>query len=335
MIRSTTGPRTTRLGALAFAAAALFSPQAGAEELQLRTGFFMGERPSPYVTAYKNFIEEVNATGQGHIQIVSYVGPESIQRNQWCNAVRSGILDLIAVGPALCNNLVRISEGLNGQTISFAEQRANGAYDFLREVWERDANSYFLGQFASGARFHFFTDEPVATLEDMKTVRLRNTASLRGVYEALGIDGIEVPLNQVYTSVERGVLDGASLPFNVIEPLGLHEVVAYRVDPGFFNPVMMVLVNMDLWERMTEEQRRILHDAAIKLETEFNDGFGETNEAMGAALLEKGITLVELPPEDAERLPRIANDAMWKTIEENAPEEGPKMRAFLDPRSGS
>lgn len=334
MMRTTQTIRTG-LAALALAGAALAAPQAGAEEMQLRTGFFMGERPSPYVTAYKRFIEEVNATGEGQVRIVSYVGPESVQRNQWCNAVRSGILDLIAVGPGLCNNLVKISEGLNGQTISFAEQRENGAYDFMREVWERDANSYFLGQFASGARFHFFTDEPVETLEDMKTVRMRNSATLRGTYEALGIDGVEVPLNQIYTSVERGVLDGASLPFNVIEPLGLHEVVTHRVDPGFFNPVMMVLVNMDVWERMTEAQRTVLHDAAIKLETEFDEGFGETNEAMGAALLEKGITLVELPPADAERLQRTANDSLWAQIEESAPEEGPRMRSLIDPQSGS
>lgn len=56
MMRTTQTIRTG-LAALALAGAALAAPQAGAEEMQLRTGFFMGERPSPYVTAYKRFIE--------------------------------------------------------------------------------------------------------------------------------------------------------------------------------------------------------------------------------------------------------------------------------------
>ena len=317
--------------AAAVMAAALGAASASAEELQLRSGFFMGEQDSPYVAAFKAFIDEVNEAGTGEVQIASYVGPEAIQRNQWCNAVRSGILDVVAVAPALCNNLVRISEGLNGQTIGFAEQHENGAYDFLREVFSRDANTHFLAQFGSGARFHFFVDEPVATLEDMKSVRMRTTASLRGLYDTLGIDGLETPLSEVYTNVERGVIDGAALPFNVIEPLGLDEVVGYRIDPGFFNPVMMVLVNEDAWERMTPEQQAVLEQAAVELEGPLDEGFGETNEAMGAALLEGGMALVELSPEDAERLPREANEALWATIEQGAAEEGAKLRSLISP----
>ncbi len=319
-----------RLTALA-AALALGAASAHAQALQLRSGFFMGNQPSPYVTAFKQFIDEVNETGGEHLGIGSYVGPESIQRNQWCNAIRSGILDIIAVGPALCNNLIRISEGLNGQTNSFAEQRQNGGYDFLREVIARDANSHFLGQFGSGARFHFWSNRPIASLEDLKSVRLRNTASLRAIYDELGIDGIEVELNQVYTSVQSGVLNGATLPANVIKPLGLHEVLTHRVDPGFYNPVMMVLVNKNLWERMTDDQRAILERAIIRLETEFNDGFEETNDAMAAELEELGLVTVTLSDEEAERLRAVASEKLWATVEETSPEEGPKMRTFLDP----
>lgn len=320
----------TAIATIAASATLVFTPLA-AQATELRAGHFIGSDRSLYRQIFAEWIEAMNQGGEAPVTIGQVVGPESIARDQWCNAVSSGLVDLVVIGQSYCNNLVPISEGLNAQTLPPSVLRENGAYDFLREIYAENANAYFLGQYGWGGAFQIFTDEPVATLEDLDGLRMRSTQTLRRFYDSLGVEGQMMGLGDTYTALERGVIDGFALPYNLISPMSLHELTTHAIETGVFNPALLVIVNLDTWNGMSDEEQAYLTEMAIRLEDEFDADFRERNAAMGDEMVEEfGIEMVTLSEEESARLQDLAIEGVWEGILEVAPEDGARLRELIN-----
>ena len=315
---------------IAGAVAVVLSAPAG-QAIELRAGHFIGAESSLYRQIFAAWVDDLNQDGDAPVTVGQVVGPESIARDQWCNAVSSGLVDMVVIGQSYCNNLVPVSEALNAQTLPLATLRENGAYDFLREIYARDANAYFLGQYAWGASFHLFTSRPVETLGDLEGMRMRSTATLRSFFDALGIEGQPMSIGDTYTALDRGVIDGFALPYNMIGILSLQDVATHTIATPVFNPALMLLVNLDTWNGMSDAERAYLTEMMIKLEDEYDADFRRQNEAMGATLVDDlGMVSVTLDDAEDERLRSLALTAVWDGIMEVAPEDGARLRELIN-----
>ncbi len=314
---------TRQLGVAAILAA-LSAPMAGgvaaSAAMDLNAGFFTAAKRSLYGVGWQRFVDEVNRKGKGVVQIPKVVGPETVSRQQWCNVVKNGIVQIAAFPVSWCNNLIPGSEVLNATTRPPAEQRKAGAYKYLREVFAKKTNIHFLAQFGWGAPHHFFLKKKVGTLGDFKGLRIRRSPATRQLIQDLGADGVSMGLGQIYTATERGVVEGFVLPFNFVLPTRLYKVVKYRVDPGVYNPAVMVLVNLGAWKRMNDAQRSFMEGMGLFIEGQVNQDFFRKNDEMGAKLLKLGLELVELPKAEADRLARMSQDAIWGAAMKTGPE---------------
>ena len=75
----------------------------------------------------------------------------------------------------------------------------------------------------------------------------------------MGATVVQTPPGEVYTALERGVVDGYGWPITGIFDLGWHEKTKYRVDPGFYSAEVSVLVNKDC---LGQAQRRAAQGGA-------------------------------------------------------------------------
>ncbi len=146
----------------------------------------------------------------------------------------------------------------------------------------------------------------------------------------LGVQGVSMRPGQIYTAVERGVIDGFALPLSFIAPLGLHKVVKYRIDPGIYNPAIMLLINLDTWKKLDSRQKAFMEKVALHLEGELDRGFVAKTNAMGDRLVKKqGVTLLEFEPAEAAKFTKLANDAVWEGAIKAAPKTAPRLRQLL------
>ena len=145
-----------------------YAETAAPAEVKLKAGFFFGAKKSLLYRGWQGFVDKVNNEGKGLVQIPTVAGPESFSRRQWCNALKSGILDIVGIAQSWCNNLVPGTEALNAANKTFAEQRAAGAYDYMRPLFAAKANAYYYAQYGFGQAHHFFTNKPVNRVADFK-----------------------------------------------------------------------------------------------------------------------------------------------------------------------
>ena len=129
-------------------------------------------------------------------------------------------------------------------------------------------------------------------------------------------------------AMERGVVDGYGWPILGVFDLGWEQVTRFRLDPGFYNVDVNVLVNLESWRRLNDQQRRILETAALWLEA-----LDSENVQIIAAERQRKATAniqpIALPEAAARQFLDRANEVGWQAIIRQSPETGARLRQLI------
>lgn len=312
------------LAALGVAAGAV---QAAAQEVTIRAvsawpeGNFFSQN-------FEKMVQKVNAEGKGVIQI-SYLGggAKVMPPFEVGNAIKSGVVDMANVTGNFYTNLLPESDALSASTVPVQEWRKNGAYDYVNKLWGEKLNARYLGRAIDNMPYHLFLKKPV-TKADLSGLRLRGIPIYRDFFQSMGASVLTISPGEVYTALERGAIEGYGWPVSGLFDLSLQEHTKYRVEPGFYNTEVGVLVNLNTWKRLNDKQRAVLTDAALWMEN-LNLDNGKLWEAEKKRQAAAGIQAISFPPAEAAAYTKRANDTIWNSINQRSPEHGPKLRQLL------
>lgn len=292
-------------------------PSAQAEEvISAATAF---PRQLAFSQSFLGFVDLVNERGAGVVRIDYRGGPEIIPQNQQMDAVSRGVIDM-HYGPASFH-LGRLPEAdaFVGSTVTAMEARENGGFDLMREAFAEKLGVELLAHIDSGVQFYIYTiNEPRRTADgdlDLSGLTIRSQPIYNAFFESLGAVPVSVPVPDVYTGLERNTFDGAGWPIIGIQDLSWDRFLRYRVDPGFYNTDLVVVMNPRRWESLSEEARRILVDTAIEYERISYEAFQKEIAETDARVRAGGMTIVELEGEARERYLDQAFDAAWARME--------------------
>lgn len=277
---------------------------------------------------FERMIEKINRENKGVLQLRYIGGPKAIPTMEAGNALRNGVVDIANLSSAFYANLMPEGDALKLARITTAEQRKNGAWEYFNKLHNDKVNAWYLAKQHSNIPFHIYLSKPPKGIE-MAGVRLRANPVYRDFFNALGANTVIIPPGEIYTALERGVVDGYGWPTVGIFDLGWHERTKYRIDPPFYAVDVMVLVNLNKWRSLTPAQQKVLSDAALWLE-----GLDRDNEANMAKELEHqaqvGITTVRLKEADAKRYLDTAYKVGWDHLNKISPTHAPKLKTLLD-----
>ena len=194
----------------------------------------------------------------------------------------------------------------------------------MASLYAEKMNAIFLARLVDNNPFHLYLTKPISK-PDLTSLKIRITPVYRDFFQALGATVVQTPPGEVYTSLERGVVDGYGWPITGIFDLGWEKVTKYRMEPPFYSVEVGVLVNLDVWKGLTDAQRKVLNDAALWLE-----GLDSENEAAIKVEREKqakaGIQTIEFGPAEDKLFRQKANDVGWASVIKRSPENGAKLR---------
>lgn len=300
-----------------------------AQEATLRAGSVFATGTT-FTREFERFIERVNEHGEGLVRIDFIGGPEAIPPFEIGHAVSSGIIDLANASGAFYTNILPLGDALKLAELSAAEMRDNGAWEFINELHNRQMNVQYLARTGIGIPFHIYTNTAIDG-PSLSEQRIRTTSTYRAFINALDGIAVQTAPGEVYTALERGVVDGYGWPAQGILDLGWHEHTGHRVDPGFYNVDVSFLVNLDTWNRLTDEQRDFLTEMAVWTES-LNDENAAINAAEYARQAEAGIEVIALDEADAAAWLETAYAAGWAEAEEIDAENAATLRSLIGRR---
>lgn len=146
-----------------------------------------------------------------------------------------------------------------------------------------------------GFRSFFFKDE-VAGIEDLKGKKLRVSSDqiMTGMVEGLGASPTVVAFNELYTSLQSGVVDGAEQPIPQYESNAFNEVAPYMLLDEHTLATSSVVIADDSLAKLSQEQQDALFEAGKATEEYCRQMSVEEAEKAKASLTEKGVTFIEV-----------------------------------------
>jgi TRAP-type C4-dicarboxylate transport system substrate-binding protein len=313
--------------AAALAAAIAVAPGAAqAQQASLRLVSAFPENAT-YVKHMMPWIQKFNADGKGVAQINFIGGPKAIPTFEVGTSVKNGVVEMAMNTGAFYTNLMPEADFLKLSQVTIAEQRKNGAFDYINKVWHQKANLMYLARMVDETPFHLYLNKKIDK-PDLNGVKLRITPVYREFFQSMGATLIQTPPGEVYTALERGVVDGYGWPIHGIFDLNWHEKTKFRVDPGFYNAEVSIIMNLDAWKKLTPQQRSFIETQALALEG-MNGHWKKLNQEETERQAKSGIETIKFDAATSKSYVDKAYEVGWAHAIKQSPEHGPQMRKLL------
>ncbi|MFK8034781.1 MAG: TRAP transporter substrate-binding protein [Hyphomicrobiales bacterium] len=106
--------------------------------------------------------------------------------------------------------------------------------------------------------------QEIASLDDMKGMKMRFFGLGAKVMQKLGVDTQLLPGGEIYAALERGTIDATEYSMPVVdESAGFYQLAKYNYFPGWHQQSTLqdLLINLDTWNGMTDSQRLTIRTA--------------------------------------------------------------------------
>jgi len=308
--------------------AALMPLAAQAQEVTLRLVSAFPENQF-YVKRTLEWIERVNKEQKGVLQINFIGGPKAIPTFEVGKAVQSGVVDIGFSTGAFYTNVMPEADILKLSETSAAEQRKNGGYQLINKIWGEKGNMRYLAKTVEFTPFHLYLNKKIDK-PDLTGLKIRITPVYREFFQSLNAQVMTTAPGEVYTALERGVIDGYGWPIHALFDLNWQEKTKYRVDPGFYNAEVSLIMNLDKYKGLPAKVREALDRETLAYEKQ-NDFWKTYNQAETRRQAEAGIQTITFDAATSKAFVAKAKEVGWANAIKASPQYGEQLKKVLAP----
>ena len=302
------------LSVLAIAAAAVALPLASqASTIKVSTCQI---RTHDHVIVFlEEFLKPAQANEIG-LKLRYMGGPEITPFRKQGGLLKRGLIDLIFCPTPYYGADLPEARLLGAHNKSLEEMRSNGAYDMLREAWDKGLNAHILAWPAFNvSTFYVYTAfKPKlskTTGIDLTGIKMRSTGLYKPFLAAMKAIPVAMAPGDVYTGLERGVVQGMAWPKGSITKYGWEKFLKYKITPNFYGATFMTIINKKKWESLTQAERDFLTKLSATYEKRSDEVVAKNLAADEARLEKAGMQTFALEGEYAKAYLKTIYGAKW------------------------
>jgi TRAP-type C4-dicarboxylate transport system substrate-binding protein len=228
---------------------------------------------------------------------------------------------------AFYTNVMPEADILKLSETSAAEQRKNGGYELINRIWSEKGNMRYLAKVVEFTPFHLYLNKKIDK-PDLTGLKIRITPVYREFFQAMNAQVMTTAPGEVYTALERGVIDGYGWPIHALFDLNWQEKTKYRVDPGFYNAEVSLVMNLDKYKSLTPAQREFLDRKALAYEGQ-NEFWKKYNQEEAARQKQAGIETISFDAATSKAYVEKAKEIGWANAIKASPQYGPELKKVL------
>lgn len=210
--------------------------------------------------------------------------------------------------------MLAVVESIGGDVVS---RRASGIFEEVDRHYQKFGVKIIAWPMTPDGSYHLVLRQPIGPSGDLAGRKIRGTPSYFGVFRLLNAAPVSMPPGEVYTSLDKGVIEGTTWP--VIGALGYrwYEVAKYLMRPAFGFTLTPILVNLNTWSRLSEAERKILLDEGRRVEDTWYKESARLADEEEKALFAKGMSLTQMGTAQRAKLKDAWGDGLWETSLKN------------------
>jgi TRAP-type C4-dicarboxylate transport system substrate-binding protein len=262
------------------------------------------------------FQQLVNEKLKGKVTVNYVGGPEVVAPNQQFQALKNGVVDVLLGAAAYYRTEVPMAWAVQFVEKTPPELRKTGWFDVMQKIHlDQGGVMYLANTAAGGGAFRIYMARKIDK-PDFKGLKIRVSPVYTPLVSALGGAPISMAPGEIFTGLERKVVDGYGWTYTGIDTLGLHEVSKFVIDHPFYSLDTVILVNKGVWDKLPPDVQKGLIEVAEETERRHSAYMQASLKKEDEKLKKLGIQFIKFSPADAERYVRTAYDAGWKDFAE-------------------
>ena len=267
---------------------------ASAQTIKLAT---LAPEGSSWMNAMRAGAKEIGQLTEGRVKFKFYGGGVQGNDKQVLRKIRIGQLH---GGAFTSNALVEFQKDAvlygmpmlfdNLEEVRFVRDRMD---DKLRTLLEQAG--YVNFGFASGGFAHIMSNRPIANLEDMQGLKVWVPDGDRISYDAvkaLGVSPVTMPLTDVLTGLQTGLIDTIMGPPAGTIVLQWNTGVSYITELPLAYIFAMLVIEKKYFDRISPADQTIVREVMEQVYLGFEQQGNEDNKNAYKALLDDGMTSV-------------------------------------------
>jgi tripartite ATP-independent transporter DctP family solute receptor len=243
------------------------------EKIVLRYAY--ASNSQPVIDSMKEFGRLVSEKTGGEIEVQYYPDAQLGGERELIELTQTGAVDITKVSGSALESFSKVYSLFSVPYLFDSEEhfyRVMEDNKIMNPIFQSTKDLGFVGltYYDSGQRSFYMTDGPVQTLEDLKGKKIRVMQSETAIkmVELLGASPVPMGSNEVYTSLQQGIIDGSENNEFVLVTAGHGDVTKYYSYDEHTRVPDIVVMNNETLEGLTEDQRKAVYEAA-KESTEF------------------------------------------------------------------
>jgi len=257
------------------------------------------------------------ATG-GRVNIKVYGAGELVPALETFDAVSSGTADMgsgasyywAGKSPA-AQFFAAVPFGMNAQQVN-SWMLAGEGYDLWREVYSKFNLVPFLGG-NTGVQMGGWFNKEINTVNDLKGLKMRIPGLAGKVLERAGGAAVLVAGGEIYTSLERGVIDATEWigPYHD-QKMGFSKIAKYYYAPGWHEPgtQLEMFINKETYDGLPADLKAIMNAVSMRVHAWVLAEFDAQNGTYLEKLMDDGVQLRSFPKPVLEELRAQTNVAL-------------------------
>lgn len=174
------------------------------------------------------------------------------------------------------------------------------------------------------------TKKPIRRISDIKGMKFRVAGSvLPHSIKGLGGVPVSMTMGEVYEAMERGVVDGIALSVPSVKAYAFYEIIKYAtVNCNMGGYPSYFAMNMKKWDSLPGDIKKVIEDMALEVVSNSTQIGVNRVESDIAEWKKKGIEVIKLPKEDAEKAAELLAP-VWGAWTESMSKKGHPMKALV------
>ncbi|MFC7396401.1 TRAP transporter substrate-binding protein [Chelatococcus sp. GCM10030263] len=233
--------------------------------IRLASAFDQG---TDMMRAAKRFADLVNERSKGAIDVKIFAGGQMGGEKDNLEALKLGEIEMAVFGTYPIVSLAPKYSFFDAPFVFRDKDHVYKTWDGklgkeVRDIFAKSHGIHTVGMMGRGYR-HLTSNTPINSVDDLKGMKLRMGQSKPFIdaFTALGAVVVPIALPELFTSLKLGVVQGSDGPYDQIYTFKLQEAQKYIAVTGHLYATSLWLMNDDFYEGLTEDQRKIVDDAA-------------------------------------------------------------------------
>ncbi len=253
-------------------------------------------------TGVDKFAENVKRASGGTLDIKVYPKNTLIPALAVFDAASSGQIDAFHSGPYYWKGKNSAFSLFSGFPFGMTAEEINSwmYYGNGMKLWRKlyaKHNLYPLLGGNTNIQMGGWFRKPLESLADMQGLKMRIPGLGGEVFSKLGVNPILLPAGEIYTSLERGVIDATEWVGPALDmKMGFYKVAPYYYS-GWHEPgsILELTFNQYKWNKLADEHKAIIEMASAQMNIDMASEFHYENMKSLEMLKQKGVEIQAYP----------------------------------------